>query len=211
MRHQGKITDWKDNRGFGFITPKDGGEKVFVHIKSFVNRQRRPAGNEIVTYDLKTDANGRIQAESVAFFGECVPQATKLGRSNVPLILAIAFLVFVSGSVFAGKLPFAVLVFYFVASTVAFVAYALDQSAARNDQWRTRESTLHLLELIGGWPGALAAQNLLRHKTKKQSFQIMFWVTVVLNCGALGWLFSSKGAEALHSILGIFELFQPLH
>jgi uncharacterized membrane protein YsdA (DUF1294 family)/cold shock CspA family protein len=211
MRHQGKITDWKDGRGFGFITPKGGGEKVFVHIKSFVNRQRRPVGNEIVTYDLKTDANGRIQAESVAFFGERVPQVTTFGRSNVSLILAIAFLVFVSWSVFAGKLPFSILAFYFVASILAFVAYALDQSAARNDQWRTRESTLHLFALIGGWPGALAAQNLLRHKTKKQSFQIVFWVTVVLNCGALGWLFSSRDAEALHSILGVFRLFKLLY
>ncbi|MFA5110890.1 MAG: cold shock and DUF1294 domain-containing protein [Desulfobaccales bacterium] len=210
MRHQGKITDWKDGRGFGFITPKGGGEKVFVHIKSFVNRQRRPVGNETVTYDLKTDAYGRIQAESVAFFGERVPQATTFGPINVSLTLAIAFLVFVSGSVFTGQLPFAVLAFYFVASTIAFVGYALDKSAARNDQWRTRESTLHLFALIGGWPGALAAQNLLRHKTKKQSFQIVFWVTVVLNCGALGWLFSSRGAEALHSILGVFRVFQPL-
>ena len=127
MRHQGKITDWKNDQGFGFITPKGGGEKVFVHIKSFINRQRRPVGNEIVTYELKSDANGRIQAESVAFFGECVPQTTTFGRSNVSLILAIVFLVFVSGSVFADMLPFAVLGFYFVASTIAFVAYALDQ------------------------------------------------------------------------------------
>jgi len=207
MRHQGKITDWQDDQGFGFITPKGGGKKVFVHIKSFANRQRRPVGNEIVTYGLKTDANGRIQAESVAFFGERVPSATSSGRSNVSLILATAFLVFVSGSVFAGKLPFAVLGLYFVASIVAFVAYALDKSAARNDQWRTHESTLHLFALIGGWPGALAAQRLLRHKTKKQSFQIVFWATVVLNCGALGWLFSSSGAEALHSILGVVRLY----
>jgi cold shock CspA family protein len=73
MRHQGEITDWKNNRGFGFITPKGGGEKVFVHIKSFINRQRRPVGNEIVTYELKTDDKGRMQALSVAFDGECVP------------------------------------------------------------------------------------------------------------------------------------------
>lgn len=191
MRYQGKITNWTDDKGFGFITPNGGGNQVFAHIKSFSNRQRRPIGNEIVTYELKTDAKGRAQAESVAFVGEQVASASPSGRSNdSPLILAAAFLIFLTGSAFTGKLPFAVLEFYFVASAVAFVAYALDKSAAKNDQWRTQESTLHLFALAGGWPGALVAQRLLRHKTKKQSFQIVFWVTVFLNCGVLGWLFS---------------------
>jgi uncharacterized membrane protein YsdA (DUF1294 family) len=64
----------------------------------------------------------------------------------------------------------------------------LDKSAARRDRWRTRESTLHLLGAIGGWPGALAAQQLLRHKSAKPSFQGVFWLTVVANVGAVGWL-----------------------
>lgn len=55
MRYQGKITDWKDEQGFGFITPNDGGSKVFVHTKSFRNRQRRPEVREIVTYEQTTD------------------------------------------------------------------------------------------------------------------------------------------------------------
>ena len=202
MRFQGKITNWKDGQGFGFITPNGGGNQVFVHIKSFANRRRRPVGNEIVTYELKTDANGRAQADSVAFIGERVPSATSSGHSNGPLVLAAAFLVFVVGAAFAGKLPFAVLALYLIASAVAFVAYFLDKSAARNDQRRTKESTLHIFALVGGWPGALSAQRLLRHKSKKQSFQIVFWVTVVLNCGALGWLFTPEGAGELRSILG---------
>ncbi|MBU1980413.1 MAG: DUF1294 domain-containing protein, partial [Gammaproteobacteria bacterium] len=76
------------------------------------------------------------------------------------------------------------------------------KGAARNDQWRTPESTLHLFALVGGWPGALAAQRLLRHKSKKQPFQMMFWTTVVLNCSTLAWLYSSSGSVALRSILG---------
>lgn len=52
MRYQGKITNWKDDKGFGFITPNGGENQVFVHIKSFANRQRRPVGDEIVTYEL---------------------------------------------------------------------------------------------------------------------------------------------------------------
>jgi len=202
MRYQGKITNWKDDQGFGFITPSGGGKQVFVHIKSFANRQRRPVGNEIVTYELKTDAKDRARAESVVFVGDRVSSATSFGRNNVSLILAASFLVFVAGSAFANKLPFAVLGLYLAASVVTFVTYALDKSAARNDQWRIQESTLHLFALVGGWPGALTAQNLLRHKSKKRSFQIVFWVTVILNCGALGWIYSPPGAEALRSILG---------
>lgn len=202
MRYQGKITDWKDDQGFGFITPNGGGQQIFVHIKSFSNRQRRPAGNEIVTYELTTDAKGRSQAGSVAFVGERVPSATSSGRSSTSLVLAAAFLIFVAASVLANKLPLSILGLYLFTSVVAFIAYALDKSAAINNQWRTQESALHLIALVGGWPGALAAQRLLRHKSKKQSFQIMFWATVFINCGALSWFFSSSGSEVLRSILG---------
>lgn len=201
MRHKGRITSWKDDRGFGFITPNGGGQQVFVHIKSFANRQRRPVGNEVVTYELRTDDKGRAQAGRVAFAGERVTSAAASGPGGVPLVLAAGFLVFVAGAAVAGKVPFAVLGLYCTASIVAFVAYALDKSAARNDRWRTPESTLHLFALAGGWPGALAAQRLLRHKSRKRSFQIVFWMTVVINCGILGWLFSSSGARALRALL----------
>lgn len=202
MRYQGKITNWKDDQGFGFITPNGGGNQVFVHIKSFTNRQRRPLGNEIVTYELKTDARGRAKAEIVAFVGERVPSVTSSGRSNIPLLFSAAFIFILTGSVSAGKLPFAIFWLYVVASIVAFVAYALDKSAARKNKQRTQESTLHFFALVGGWPGALAAQRLFRHKSKKRSFQITFWTSVVLNCGALGWLLSPPGSGALRLILG---------
>ena len=202
MRYQGKITDWKDDKGFGFITPNGGGPRVFVHIKAFSNRQQRPAGDERVTYALTHDAKGRPQAEGVAFVGKRGAPASASGPGNVPLILTAAFVVFVAGSVVAGKLPIQVAGFYLIASLVAFVAYALDKSAARNDRWRTPESTLHLFALAGGWPGALAAQRLLRHKSRKPSFQFMFWITVVLNCSALAWFLSAPGAKELRSMLG---------
>ena len=202
MRYQGRITTWTDDKGFGFITPNGGGEKVFVHISSFSNRQRRPEGNELVTYELKTDGKGRAQANTVAFVGETPTPSAPPGRSNIPPLFAVCFLAFVVGAVIAGRLPVVVLALYLVASLVAFFAYAFDKSAALRNQWRTQESTLHLFALLGGWPGALAAQRLLRHKSAKASFQATFWVTVVLNCGALGWLFSPSGARTLQSVLG---------
>ena len=203
MRYQGRITDWKDDKGFGFVTPNGGGKNVFVHIKSFSNRQRRPVGNELVTYELKIDSKGRPQGENVAFVGDRPSQTSTPGWGIGTLSFAILFLAFVTGTVIAGKLPFVVLGIYLLGSGVAFVAYALDKSAAQKDSWRTPESTLHLFSLVGGWPGALLAQRTLRHKSKKQSFRVIFWSTVVLNCAALGWLFSSAGSRALKAILGV--------
>ncbi len=77
---------------------------------------------------------------------------------------------------------------YVLISLLTFVLYAQDKAAAQTGTWRTPESTLHLLSLLGGWPGALIAQQILRHKSKKQSFRRVFWVTVVLNLAALVWM-----------------------
>jgi uncharacterized membrane protein YsdA (DUF1294 family) len=51
--------------------------------------------------------------------------------------------------------------------------------------------------LHGGWLGALSARQLLRHKSKKKSFQIIFWMTVLLNCSALAWTFSEEGSRQI--------------
>jgi uncharacterized membrane protein YsdA (DUF1294 family) len=109
------------------------------------------------------------------------------------LSLATLFLLLLTGSALLDKLPFAALALYLGASMVTFIAYWFDKSAARKAQWRTPENTLQLLGLIGGWPGALIAQRVLRHKTRKLSFQIVCWTTVVLNCSVLLWLLSPSG------------------
>jgi uncharacterized membrane protein YsdA (DUF1294 family) len=81
-----------------------------------------------------------------------------------------------------------VLLFYLLASTVCFIVYASDKSAARRGQRRTPERTLLLLGLAGGWPGAVLAQQWLRHKTRKQPFQNLFWLTVAVHVGLARWL-----------------------
>lgn len=74
---------------------------------------------------------------------------------------------------------------YGVASAVTFVAYALDKRAARRSNRRIPEKTLHLMELAGGWPGALLAQRTLRHKTVDVRFRVVFWAIVALHMA--GW------------------------
>lgn len=90
-----------------------------------------------------------------------------------------------------GELPFVLLLLSLAVSCITFMAYAWDKSAAKHGKWRIRERALHLLSLAGGWPGALIAQKMLRHKSKKPSFQWLFWVTVALHCGLLGLLLIS--------------------
>ncbi|MEY5098360.1 MAG: hypothetical protein RJA36_1079 [Pseudomonadota bacterium] len=70
---------------------------------------------------------------------------------------------------------------YIAVSTFTFLAYAIDKSAAERGAWRTPESTLHFLALAGGWPGALLAQQFLRHKSTKAEFRSVFWGTVIMN------------------------------
>lgn len=77
---------------------------------------------------------------------------------------------------------------YLFFSIVAFFHYARDKAAARAGRRRTSEKRLLVLGLVGGWPGALLAQQMLRHKTAKRSFQLQFWLSVAINLIAAGWL-----------------------
>jgi uncharacterized membrane protein YsdA (DUF1294 family)/cold shock CspA family protein len=204
MRYQGKLTQWNDTQGFGFITPNGGGERVFVHIKSFRSSEQRPAENAMLTYELRNDTKGRPRADSVAFVGATTRSvsAPSRGDSRWPPLLAGGFVVALALACLKGQAPLSIVGLYAGASLVAFIAYAWDKSAARRNEWRTPENTLHLLALAGGWPGALLAQKTFRHKTKKQSFRTVFWLTVALNCGALGWLLVAPGAAPIRANLG---------
>ena len=201
MRTKGKITSWNDDKGFGFITPISGGKRVFIHIKAFSNSNRRPDINQVVTYALSSDKQGRPCAANATLAGDKLPEKTNSTNSSLSTIVAAFFLVIVGVSVLTDKIPPFILALYIVGSLFTFIMYAADKSAARKGNWRTKESTLHLLSLAGGWPGALIAQQKLRHKSKKQSFRSVFWATVFLNCGAFFWLFTPTGAATLQSLI----------
>ncbi|MBK5518960.1 DUF1294 domain-containing protein [Pseudomonas sp. TH10] len=70
---------------------------------------------------------------------------------------------------------------YGIVSVLAFFLYWSDKRKARTERWRTPENVLHAVELAGGWPGALVAQQLFRHKTRKVSYQVLFWAIVLLH------------------------------
>ena len=94
------------------------------------------------------------------------------------------------------RLPVVVPVSYALLSVASFVRYGADKSAARQGRWRTPETTRHVVDLLGGWPGGLAGRRVFRHKTVKQPFRTISWVTVVANCAALAW-FALRAPAAL--------------
>lgn len=201
MGNKGTVASWDDEKGYGFIVPDNGGPKVFFHIKALRNRGRRPVINDIVTYAVGKDDQGRIRATRATLAGK-----KSRDRGTPSILIALSFLVVVGISVLETGLPIAVLITYLVLSAVTFIAYAKDKRAARSGRWRTKEGTLHLFALAGGWPGALIAQQTLRHKSKKMSFRFMLWATVLLNCAALVWLHTADGRAALEPVLAaIFD------
>ena len=90
--------------------------------------------------------------------------------------------------------PLPVVAGYGLMSLLSFMLYRHDKRAAQGGKTRTRERTLHLADLLGGWPGGLLAQDRHRHKTRKGAFQLVFWVTVALHCAALGFLLGAGDA-----------------
>lgn len=186
-RRQGVVAEWNDDRGFGFITPDPGGSRVFVHVSAFP-RGRRPSAGSPVTYVEVRDERNRARAAEVRYL-----HAKSIGGAGasgllVALAIAAVFLAVLVGLHLVGELPVTVLAAYSLFSVVAFVTYGADKAAAKQGQRRTPESTLHLLAVVGGWPGALVARKAFRHKTVKQPFRTVFWLTVLVNCAALAWL-----------------------
>ncbi len=76
-------------------------------------------------------------------------------------------------------------------SVVTFVAYGWDKHRARRGVRRIPEATLHTLELLGGWPGALVARALFRHKTRKLSYRLVFYAIVLAHAGLIAWWLST--------------------
>ena len=98
MRYQGRVSEWKDERGFGFITPNGGGSKVFLHISSFSRGTRRPTVGVLVTYELCIDQAGRPKANAAQLVSESrsLPQKTNPIMAIIGTLLVVVFLGYVA-------------------------------------------------------------------------------------------------------------------
>jgi uncharacterized membrane protein YsdA (DUF1294 family)/cold shock CspA family protein len=198
MRFDGIIKSWNDDRGFGFIEPAQGGQDIFFHIKAFTQRNSRPQVNLPVSFEVEIGPQGKKRACNVAPIqparARSNPQRSAPAQRGARSLMAIpAFLLVALVVSVLWRPPLWFAAIYALASGFTFLVYAADKSAAEQGRWRTPETTLHSLSIAGGWPGALLAQQFLRHKSTKAEFRSVFWGTVALNIAAFVYLCSPAG------------------
>jgi uncharacterized membrane protein YsdA (DUF1294 family)/cold shock CspA family protein len=225
MKKQGKVIRWDDQRGFGFIRCHTTSQDIFFHIRDCAGGVQPPM-NAMVEFeeihiggkgpramDVRAMQRGATHAghssyaqrESGPSRPNRVPhRQARTAQGQSPSLLGVSGLALVWGTlliwgVLQHRLPASTLAAALGLNAVTFFAYWLDKHAAQKGQWRTKEDTLHLFGLAGGWPTARLAQQVLRHKTIKPSFQEMYWCTVWLHlAGLCSYLFWDRLAPLLN-------------
>ncbi|MCK5876725.1 MAG: cold shock and DUF1294 domain-containing protein [Candidatus Marithrix sp.] len=186
LTRTGKLITWKDEKGFGFIRPdlRDH-EEIFIHITAIQNASRRPVAGDKIEYQIESDRRGRKRACNATLFEDGI-DIIKNKLSAYALVI-LPFLV-ASYILWKENNPI-LLIVYLVMSPATYLLYVTDKISAIKKQWRIMENTLHLLELFGGWPGALLAQKHIHHKNRKLSYQIIFWTIVIIHMALWGYCF----------------------
>ena len=202
MRDQGRLVEWFDDQGYGFIQPNDASKgRVFLHIKNFARQGPRPIVGCALEYVVQLDGQGRYKAIQVTYLKasqsqkkyqpNSVQPETVVSTKLQPMqIFAIIYILFLALFTFIGLLSGMVLLFISIMNVMTYWFYAQDKEAAQNGNRRVPENTLHVLAFLGGWPSAWLAQQRLRHKTQKQPFRKIYFCTILLNILLILWLIS---------------------
>lgn len=97
MRLQGRLTQWNDDRGFGFVTQNGTGKRHFLHISELTSRRARPAVGDLLTFEAGTDGQGRVQARNARHLADGPERTASRGIGalvmTVLVICAFAYVV----------------------------------------------------------------------------------------------------------------------
>src|SRR6478672_3270559 len=147
----GRISEWNEAKGYGWVDA--GGKRLFAHIKEFDRGQRRPVAGDEVSFTPGTDGQGRSRATALRL----TKQAGRIGIGAWLLFVVLLVLPLLAG-LFLPVPGWVLPVLMVSVSVAAWFSYRSDKHRAEAGGWRVSEASLHLLELLGGWPGAFLAQ-----------------------------------------------------
>ena len=202
MRDQGRLVEWFDDKGYGFIQPNDSSkDRVFLHIKDFARQGPRPITGCALEYVVQLDGQGRYKAKQVTYLKasqtqkkshqQPKPQKNKSANNLQPMQIAcVTYIVIIALMTISGVLNSMVLLFISIINALTYWMYAQDKEAAQSGNRRVPENTLHTLAFLGGWPAAWLAQQRLRHKTQKQPFRKIYFCTIAFHILLICWLIS---------------------
>ena len=176
---QGYIIHFNEEKGYGFIGSDEYEENIFVHITQVQNTDELSQG-QAVEFSIEKTKKGLAAINVIA--GE-KQQSPYLFFGLISLFLALGIFAYASQ-----HLP--TLLSYFIAINIStFTLYGYDKFISSGEKLRVPELNLQALSLLGGSPAALMAQKFFRHKTIKGSFQIVYWLIVILQIGLLLFLY----------------------
>lgn len=200
---KGMLVMWNDQKGFGFIRPDGSEDDYFVHISVFKKGMpRRPETGDVVHF-RPADLPGKKRCsfalvENIEEAPERKPFVLMPKHRSWATNLLIITPLMLSGYLLLlakNPIPF---FSYVIFSIITMLLYGADKAHAATKSWRVPELYLHILEFMGGWPGALMAQNEFRHKTRKSLYLYIFRGIIVVHLLAWAayfyWTFSPDGA-----------------
>ncbi len=197
-RYQGRLIEWHDDQGYGFIQGMSDSkhQRLFLHIKSFRQQGPRPIQGCVVEYELGLDQKSRPQAINVSYVkarqvrqqqttvSPTIHAKTKPEWHPIYILMLIYWIGLLVLSAFAKLPPFSLMIIMLI-NTYTYWIYYKDKQAAINQDHRVSEQHLLLMCALGGWTAAWFAGQHFRHKTQKQPFKYQFYITILIHIGLL--------------------------
>lgn len=197
MAIQGTISEWNHHKGYGYIAVDDQEAQVRFDLFDFEAFGDPPRLRDRVQFRLARDDKGEIKAVHVE----------RRFIFNFPLAVALWFVSTMVASVFLLNFPPIALVIVITVSTLTYLVHAVDKQAQYTGGVQFPNVAFYLLNLCGGWPGALFAQSVMHHKYTDFSFRFMFWACTILNVAFYCWTLTYEGSLALTHMISQLQIF----
>ncbi|HAS6360803.1 TPA: DUF1294 domain-containing protein [Vibrio vulnificus] len=194
MAYKGRIAQWSQDKGNGFIKIDGSGEMVYFNKAEVIGSATL---DDVVTFEVERNKHGQVVAVAVQ----------KAFVFSFAIGVAIIFLTAVFAGIWLFRYPALAVLHYFFISAVTFVICAFDVSAAKESKPRVPEVLFYILALIGGWPGAFFAHVVLSHKVGNTPFLVMSWLMALINMAGFAWTLTDYGKSYLYLMLDRL----PLH